>query len=122
VLKIKRAYEGKSKDDGAWIYVDRLWPRGLSKADFQPDEWLKELSPSDGLRKWFGHEPEKFGEFRKRYAEELSAPEKRTLLKRVAAMARKDKVTLVYSAKDTEHNNAVVLQELISKLMNDGES
>ncbi len=117
MLKIKRAYEGKAAGDGQRIYVDRLWPRGVSKEKAAFDEWFKDLSPSDELRKWFGHEPDKFAEFRKRYIKELSTPEKKELLRRVADMAEKADVTLVYSAKDTEHNNAVVLRELVNALM-----
>ncbi len=81
MLKIKRAYEKKSENDGKRIYVDRLWPRGLSKKEFTFDEWLKELSPSDELRKWFGHEAGKFQEFRQKYIRELSSPDKQALLK-----------------------------------------
>ncbi len=117
MLKIKRAYEKKSVSDGKRIHVDRLWPRGLRKEEFAVDEWLKELSPSDELRSWFGHEPAKFPEFRKRYIQELSTPERQALLKRIAVAAGEGNVTLVYSAKDTEHNNAVVLAELIGGLM-----
>lgn len=117
MLKIKRAYEKKEATDGKRIYVDRLWPRGLSKEEAAIDEWLRDLSPSDELRKWFGHEPGKFQEFKKRYLDELSSPAEQALLKRIAGMAEDTNVTLVYSAKDTEHNNAVVLQELIGRLM-----
>ncbi len=117
MLKIKRAYEPKAAGDGKRIYVDRLWPRGLSKADFVFDEWIKELSPSDELRKWFGHEPDKFPEFKSRYIKELTDPSKQELLKRIARTAEASIVTLVYSAKDQEHNNAVVLAELINKLI-----
>ncbi len=117
MLKIKRAYEAKAPGDGKRIYVDRLWPRGVSKEKAAFDDWFKDLSPSDELRQWFGHEPDRFAEFRRRYIKELSTPEKQALLKRVANMAEKADVTLVYSAKDTEHNNAVVLGELITALM-----
>jgi uncharacterized protein YeaO (DUF488 family) len=117
MLKIKRAYEGKSTADGQRIYIDRLWPRGMSKEEFKFDEWMKELSPSDDLRKWFGHEPDKFQEFKKRYVKELADPSKQALLKRLTRMAYEGDVTLVYSARDTEHNDAVVLVEIISKLM-----
>ena len=117
MLKIKRAYEKKSASDGKRIYVDRLWPRGLTKEDVAIDEWLKELSPSDDLRKWFGHEPDKFEEFRRRYLRELTNPAKQAQLKRIASMAEDTNVTLIYSAKDTEHNNAVLLAELISKVV-----
>lgn len=117
MLKIKRAYEKKSANDGKRIYVDRLWPRGLRKDDVAFDEWLKDLSPSGDLRKWFGHEPGKFEEFRRRYLRELAEPARQAQLKRIARMAKDADVTLVYSAKDSEHNNAVVLAELIGKLM-----
>jgi uncharacterized protein YeaO (DUF488 family) len=117
MLKIKRAYEKMETSDGKRIYIDRLWPRGLSKEEFVVDEWLKELSPTYELRKWFGHDPVKFPEFRKRYVQELSTPEQKALLKHVAGMAKETNVTLIYSAKDTEHNNAVVLAKLIERLM-----
>ncbi len=117
MLRIKRAYEKEAATDGKRIYVDRLWPRGLSKEEFRYDEWLKELSPGDALRKWFGHEPDKFEEFKRRYLKELSEPEKQAQLKRIADMTEKSNVTLVYSAKDTEYNNAVVLAEIVKKLM-----
>ena len=117
MLKIKRAYEEKSESDGKRIYVDRIWPRGLSKEEAAIDEWLKDIAPSDELHKWFGHEKDKFAEFRKRYIKELSTPGRLEQLNRIAAMARENNVTLVYSARDTEHNNAVVLAELVRKLM-----
>ena len=117
MLRIKRAYEQKAGNDGKRIFVDRLWPRGLSKAEFTFDEWLKELAPGDRLRKWFGHEPGKFDEFRKRYIKELSNPAKQAELIRIAALAEETNVTLVFSAKDTAHNNAVVLAEMVGKLM-----
>ncbi len=117
MLKIKRAYEAKAPGDGKRIYVDRLWPRGVSKEKAAFDEWFKDLSPSDELRQWFGHEPDRFAEFRRRYIKELSTPDKQALLRLIAETAEKSAVTLVYSAKDTEHNNAVVLRELITALM-----
>jgi uncharacterized protein YeaO (DUF488 family) len=118
VLKIKRAYEAKTSGDGKRIYVDRLWPRGLSKDDAGFDEWLKEVSPSDELRKWFGHEPDKFAEFKRKYAKELSAPDKQPVLRRIGNLADQGDITLIYSARDTEHNNAVVLAEVVRRLMN----
>jgi uncharacterized protein YeaO (DUF488 family) len=117
MLKIKRAYEKESASDGKRIYVDRLWARGLSKNDFKFDEWLKELAPSPELRKWYGHEPGKFDEFRNRYIIELSSGDKQAQLKRLAETAGKTDVTLIYSARDTTRNNAVVLSDLIEKLM-----
>jgi len=113
MLRIKRVYDKPDAGDGRRIYVDRLWPRGLKKEDAAIDEWLKELSPSDALRKWFGHEPDRFEDFRKRYIEELSAHENLASLERLASMAKEADVTLLYSAKNTEYNNAVVLKEFI---------
>jgi len=117
MLKIKRVYEKKERFDGKRILLDRLWPRGLSKEEAGIDNWVKDLSPSDELRKWFGHEPGKWHEFRRRYIGELPTPEKRALLKLIAEMADKTDVTIVYSAKETKYNNAVVLKELIGNLM-----
>jgi uncharacterized protein YeaO (DUF488 family) len=115
MLKIKRVYEPKESSDGKRILVDRLWPRGISKDKAFLFEWMKDLAPSDELRKWFAHEPEKWAEFRRRYRAELDAEEQKALLEKIAQLASKGSVTLVYGAKDTEHNNAVVLEELIGK-------
>ncbi len=109
MLKIKRAYDPYSPDDGKRILVDRLWPRGLKKDEARVDEWLKDLAPSTELRKWFGHDPVKWAEFKKRYRQELST--KSDLVKRVKAEARKGTVTLVFSAKDAEHSDAAFLKE-----------
>ncbi len=117
MLKIKRVYEKKSAADGHRIYIDRLWPRGVTKEEAAFDEWLKELAPSDELRRWFGHQPEKFREFRQKYIKELSRPEPHARMQQIADTASKRDVTLLYSAKDTEHNDAVVLAELIKNLM-----
>ncbi len=116
MLKIKRVYEPREVSDGKRVLLDRLWPRGLSRETAGIDEWIKELSPSEGLRKWFGHEPDKWPEVRRRYIEELSTAAKQSLLKRIAEMASQGDVTIVYGARDTEHNNAVVLHELITQL------
>lgn len=118
MLKIRRVYERQSTGDGTRSLVDRLWPRGLPKTEAGIDEWLKDIAPSDGLRQWFAHEPERWPEFRRRYIEELSAPEKTQHLERLGEMAAKGDVTLVYAAQDTEHNNARVLEEVIGKIMN----
>ncbi len=117
MLKIKRAYEKNVATDGKRILIDRLWPRGVSKVDAGIDEWLKDVAPSTQLRKWYGHDPEKWNEFRKRYIEELSSPAKKKLLEDIAHDAKHGEVTLIYSAKDTEHSDVKVLEELISKLM-----
>jgi uncharacterized protein YeaO (DUF488 family) len=114
-IAIKRAYDEPAQDDGTRILVDRLWPRGLSKEQAHIDLWLKEIAPSDELRKWFAHDPEKFAEFRSRYKAELASGEAIDALGRLHEMARQGQVTLVYAAHDTEHNNAVVLRDLLVK-------
>lgn len=111
MVKIKRIYDPPLPGDGKRIYIDRLWPRGLKKEEAQFDEWIKEVSPSDGLRKWFGHDPVKWPEFRKMYRKELES--KREILERLRDEGRKATVTLLYSARDTEHNNAVVMKEMV---------
>jgi len=117
MLRMKRAYEKKESSDGRRILIDRLWPRGVSKSEAEVDEWLKELSPSPELRKWFGHDPDKWPEFRRRYLKELSSSEKKSLLQDLAQEASRGNVTLVYGAKDTEHSHAKVLEELLSGWM-----
>ena len=114
-IAIKRAYDEAAKDDGTRILVDQLWPRGLSKERAHIDVWLKELAPSNELRKWFGHDPEKFTEFRSRYKAELASGEGIDGLGRLRELASQGPVTLVYAAHDTEHNNAVVLRDLLVK-------
>ncbi|MBS1548230.1 MAG: DUF488 domain-containing protein [Bacteroidetes bacterium] len=110
-IRIKRIYEPPAKDDGYRLLVDRLWPRGVSKEAAHIDEWLKEVGPSTELRKWFGHEPPKYAEFKKRYEKELqAAPE---LLEHIRSIAKKHRVSLLYSAHDEEHNQAVVLQGVL---------
>ena len=111
-IRIKRAYEEPNREDGTRILVDRLWPRGLTKEKAKVDLWLKEVAPSTELRKWFAHDPARWAEFRMRYREELKRnKEQVALLKREAA---KGTVTLVYAAKDQEHNEAVILQRLFT--------
>lgn len=110
-IRIKRIYELPAKDDGYRLLVDRVWPRGMTKEHAHVDEWNKEIGPSTELRKWFGHEPEKFPEFKQRYKQELKAMAAE--LDKVRSLARKQRVTLVYSAKDEEHNQAVVLREVL---------
>jgi uncharacterized protein YeaO (DUF488 family) len=112
-IKLKRAYEPAGPDDGKRILVDRLWPRGVSKAEAAVDRWLKEIAPSTELRQWFGHDPVRWPEFRRRYAEELRhhAAE----LDEIRALARQGTVTLVYGARDETHNDAVVLMDVLSQ-------
>ncbi len=113
MIKIKRIYDPASSDDGKRIYIDRLWPRGMKKEEVKIDEWLKEISPSDSLRKWFGHDPAKYAEFKRRYTKELEKhPE---ILERIRKEGKKETVTLLFSAKDVEHNNATVMRELLSE-------
>ena len=108
-IKIKRVYEPRDKDDGMRILVDRLWPRGLTKEKASVDLWLKDIAPSTELRKWFGHDPSKWQEFKKRYLKELEGNSEQVQL--LKQEVDKGAVTLVYGAKDEEHNEAVVLQE-----------
>lgn len=110
-LRMKRAYQPANASDGTRVLVDRLWPRGVSKIDASLDEWMKEVAPSAELRKWFGHDPERWQEFARRYRAELS--ENGVLLKKLRALARKGRVTLVYSAHDEIHNDAVVLRNVL---------
>jgi uncharacterized protein YeaO (DUF488 family) len=112
-IRLKRAYEPASARDGYRILVDRLWPRGVSKKQAKLDEWAKELAPSSQLREWFGHEPSRFPEFRRRYIDELRADAPR--LKELRRRARTRTLTLVYSAHDSEHNDAVVLAEVLRR-------
>ena len=110
-VRMKRAYERPARDDGTRILVDRLWPRGLSKEAAAIDEWLKGIAPSTALRQWFGHKPERWEEFRERYRAELSKNEAVVQLRQ---LSKKEKhVTLLYAAHDVEHNQAVVLAELL---------
>jgi uncharacterized protein YeaO (DUF488 family) len=112
-MRIKRVYEMPSGDDGKRILVDRLWPRGLTKEKASIDLWLKEIAPSTELRKWFGHDPEKWKEFQKRYRRELrNNKEQVSLLKE---NMKKGTITLVYGAKDEKHNEALVLKEWLSR-------
>ena len=112
-IKIKRVYERPDEEDGMRILVDRLWPRGLTKAKASVDLWLKDIAPSVEFRKWFGHDPDKWTEFKTRYRAELKKNgEQVTLLK---GKIKKGKVTLIYGAKDEEHNEAVVLRTLLSR-------
>jgi uncharacterized protein YeaO (DUF488 family) len=109
----KRAYEPPDPGDGFRVLVDRLWPRGVSKEQLAIDAWLKDLAPSDEVRRWFGHDPARWEEFRKLYRAELHDASKRILLAELAARATEGTVTLVYGGKDAEHNNAVVLREIL---------
>jgi uncharacterized protein YeaO (DUF488 family) len=110
-VHLKRAYEAPSSADGVRILVDRLWPRGVRKSDAAIDRWMKEIAPSTELRRWFGHDPKRWDEFRHRYRIELSRHE--DLLNELRAIARKGPVTLVYAARDEDHNEAVMLRDVL---------
>jgi uncharacterized protein YeaO (DUF488 family) len=112
-VQIKRVYDPASSSDGYRVLIDRLWPRGVSRQSAKLDEWMKELAPSTELRHWFGHEPARFEEFRRRYIAELR--DERPRLTALRRRARGGRLTLVYSAHDTEHNDAVVLAEILSR-------
>ncbi|CAM5480901.1 hypothetical protein AFEL58S_03295 [Afipia felis] len=110
-LRLKRAYAPAEPEDGVRILIDRLWPRGVSKADAALDDWMKEIAPSSGLRQWFGHDPARWPEFQHRYRSELQQHAEE--LERIRALAKSKTVTLVYSAHDEEHNDAVVLKDVL---------
>ncbi|HEX7388248.1 MAG TPA: DUF488 family protein [Castellaniella sp.] len=110
-VHIKRAYEASADSDGFRVLVDRLWPRGLSKASFKFDKWCKDLAPSSALRTWFGHQPERWDGFRRDYSAELESEQAQALMAEVLAESQGRAITLVYGAKDTEHNQAVVLAD-----------
>ena len=112
-IRLKRAYEPALATDGYRVLIDRLWPRGVSREEARLDEWARELAPSAELRRWFSHDPARFEDFRRRYAEELALHE--TKLDELRRRAQDGTVTLVYGAKDTEHNDAVVLAEILEK-------
>jgi uncharacterized protein YeaO (DUF488 family) len=113
-VAVKRVYESVSRSDGARVLVDRLWPRGLRKTEVAMQEWLRDLAPSDTLRKWFHSQPEQWSVFRKRYLKELARPEAEQDLQKLYILAHKRKrLTLLYSSKNQKHNNAVVLKDLL---------
>jgi len=119
MIKIKRVYDQSSQDDGKRILIDRLWPRGLKKEDAQIDEWLKEIAPSNELRKWFNHDPNKWSEFKKKFFTELLG--KRDMVEGIINTARKGTVTLLFGSKEERFNNAVALKEYIDSRMNASE-
>ncbi len=112
-IKIKRIYENPSDADGVRILVDRVWPRGVSKEDAKLDVWDKEIAPTEKLRKWFDHDADKFSDFEKKYRKELE--DRKGNLDAIRIKARDGTVTLLYGAKDTEHNQAVVLQNVLNE-------
>ena len=110
-VMLKRVYEPATSADGKRILVDRLWPRGLSKDKAKVDHWLKEVAPSTALRQWFGHDPEKWAEFQTRYRAELKS---NPALDELRTLSAQGNVTLLYAARDQEHNEAVVLQKILN--------
>lgn len=112
-IKVKRVYEDPARSDGSRVLVDRIWPRGLAKEDAQLDAWLKDIAPSAALRKWFGHEPTKWSTFKRKYFQELD--ERGDVLERLGEVASKKNLTLLFAAKDCEHNNAVALKEYVDR-------
>jgi uncharacterized protein YeaO (DUF488 family) len=110
-LRLKRAYEPATPDDGFRILIDRLWPRGVSKAEAKLDDWMKDVAPSTKLRQWFGHDPSRWAEFQRRYRGELRQHSQE--LNHIRALVKKQTVTLIYSAHDEAHNDAVVLRDVL---------
>jgi uncharacterized protein YeaO (DUF488 family) len=113
MLQLKRAYDSPTVEDGYRVLVDRLWPRGLKREDAHIDAWLKDVAPSDELRRWFGHDPARWIKFQARYRKELAA--QAPLCRELLARSRQGRVTLLYAAKDTQRNNAVVLKTFLEK-------
>ena len=113
MIRVKRVYDPPAADDGARLLVERLWPRGMKKEALSMDGWPKDVAPSDALRRWFGHDPAKWAEFRRRYMAELD--DNRAAWEPILEAARQGTVTLLYSAHDTEHNNALVLKTYLEE-------
>lgn len=114
-IRTKRIYVHPAAEDGIRILVDRLWPRGVKKEDAHIEAWLKDIAPSDSLRHWFGHDPERWIEFKRRYAAELSGSKAKEGIEYLRNLSAKGRITMVYSATDEMHNNAVALQEYLLK-------
>ncbi|MCZ7538306.1 MAG: DUF488 family protein [Chloroflexi bacterium] len=114
-IRLQRAYEDPQPEDGHRVLVDRVWPRGRTKAELRLDAWARDLGPSSGLRKWFGHQPARWTEFQRRYRAELAQPERAQALDALATIARSGRVTIVYGARDQEHNQAQVIADEIAR-------
>lgn len=119
-IELKRVYGDTERGSGARVLVDRVWPRGIRKESLGLDLWLRELGPSDELRKWFGHRPERWEEFRRRYRTELRGEQQQELLDQLAALTHKGPVTLLYSARDEQRNQAVVVREVLQERLREG--
>jgi uncharacterized protein YeaO (DUF488 family) len=114
-VRLQRAYQDPGPDDGHRVLVDRVWPRGRTKAELRLDEWARDLGPSTELRKWFGHDPALWTEFQARYRAELAEPERARAVDALATIARTGRVTIVYGARDREHNQAQVIADEIER-------
>lgn len=114
-IALKRVYEPPAPTDGKRVLVERLWPRGLSKAQAQVDLWFKEIAPSSELRTWYGHDPAKYAEFRRRYEAELAAEPAQEALERLRELAHQKQVTLVVAAQDLEHSTAPIIRDLLTR-------
>lgn len=115
MIQIKRVYEAPEKSDGVRLLIDRLWPRGIKKSELSLDEWIKELAPSSEIRNKFGHDPDNWKEFKSEYLKELRSPEAKEKLEEITKLARKMNLTLLYSARNEEYNNARVLKEVLER-------
>jgi uncharacterized protein YeaO (DUF488 family) len=120
MIRLRRAYEEPNKRDGYRVLVERLWPRGVRKDALHLDDWFKDVAPSHALRRWFGHDPAKWKEFTRRYRAELRQDEAAAALRVLAQRASRRAVTLIYSAKNEQHNSAVVLRDAIEELLAGG--
>lgn len=116
-IQLKRVYDPPEETDGERLLVDKLWPRGMRKDAARLSAWLKDLAPSDELRRWFGHDPGRWPEFQERYGAELQAPEKEKVIRELAQKAGQGTITLIFAARDTRHNNAVVLKSAIEQYL-----
>jgi uncharacterized protein YeaO (DUF488 family) len=114
-VRLQRAYDDPQPDDGHRVLVDRVWPRGRTKSELRLDAWARDLGPSTGLRKWFGHDPARWTEFQARYRAELADPGRANALDALATVARSGRVTIVYGARDREHNQAKVIADEIAR-------
>lgn len=114
-MRLKRVYDPPAAADGYRVLIDRLWPRGLAKAEVAADEWLRDIAPSTALRRWFAHDPARWDEFRRRYAAELHSAAAAAALAHLRALAARGPLTLLYAAKDEHHNHAVALRQLLGQ-------
>ncbi len=120
MIRVKRVYDPPDPADGVRVLVDRVWPRGLKRTELQLDYWFPEVAPSSPLRKWFGHDPTKWEEFRQRYQKELESEEKKGVLTKLLHWAKSGSLTLLYSARDPKHNQALVLRDFLRQKLERG--